>query len=225
MADMIQAMLKGALDVFRNGDRKRASEVSRMDSTLDRLGVAVRQYLAELSGEELNEEDGLRSQEIFTFTINLDYIGDILANILIEFATTRIKQGQSIAPQEFEEIASMHAQVVESLNLGLAIFLRGEEATARQLVERKTLIWQLESKAAERYFQRLRGAPLQNGGSDDFYLRILRDLKRIHSFIAALGYPILDRAGQLQNRLVEMSPGEPSVPGESLLTDAIAPKP
>jgi phosphate:Na+ symporter len=119
----------------------------------------------------------------------------------------------------------MHAQVVESLNLGLAVFLRGEEATARQLVERKKLIWQMESKAAERYFQRLRGAPLQNGGSDDFYLRILRDLKRIHSFIAALGYPILDRAGQLQNRLVEMSPGEPSVPEESLLTDAIAPKP
>jgi phosphate:Na+ symporter len=225
MADMIQAMLKGALDVFRNGDRKRASEISRMDPTLDRLGVAVRQYLAELSGEELNEEDSLRSQEIFTFTINLDYIGDILANILIEFATIRIKQGQSIAPQEFEEIASMHAQVVESLNLGLAIFLRGEEATARQLVERKKLIWQMESKAAERYFQRLRGAPLQNGGSDDFYLRILRDLKRIHSFIAALGYPILDRAGQLQNRLVEISPGEPSVPEESLLPDAIAPKP
>jgi phosphate:Na+ symporter len=222
---MVQAMLKGALDVFRNGDRKLASEVSRMDPTLDRLGVAVRQYLAELSGEELNEEDGLRSQEIFTFTIHLDYIGDILANILVEFATTRIKQGQSIAPKEFEEIAYMHAQVVESLNLALAIFLRGEEATARQLVERKKLIWQLESKATERYFQGLRGAHLQNGGSDDFYLRILRDLKRIHSFIAALGYPILDRAGQLQNRLVEMSPGEPGVPEEPRLIDAIAPKP
>jgi phosphate:Na+ symporter len=56
----------------------------------------------------------------------------------------------------------------------LAVFLRGEDATARQLVERKKLIWQLESNAAERYFQRLRGTQAQNGGSDDFYLRIIR---------------------------------------------------
>jgi Na+/phosphate symporter len=41
-----------------------------MDPTLDRLSVAVRRYLAELSGEELNEEDSFRSQEIFAFTIN-----------------------------------------------------------------------------------------------------------------------------------------------------------
>jgi phosphate:Na+ symporter len=52
----------------------------------------------------------------------------------------------------------------------------------------------------------------QNGAADDFHLRILRDLKRVHSLIAALAYPILDRAGQLQNRLVEGSAGEPQEP-------------
>jgi phosphate:Na+ symporter len=84
------------------------------------------------------------------------------------------------------------------------------------------LIWQLESNAAERYFQRLRGTQAQNGGSDDFYLRIIRDLKRIHSLIAALGYPILDRAGQLQDRLVEVSNGAPQVPEEEAAsTDAL----
>jgi phosphate:Na+ symporter len=209
MADVVQTMLKGALDVFQNHDLKRASRISRMDPTLDRLGVAVRRYLAELSGEELNEEDSFRSQEIFAFTINLDYIGDILANILMEFATCRAGQGRSFAPEEFEEISSMQAEVLESFNLGLAVFLRGEELTARRLMARKTLIWQMESKAAERYFSRLRETRGQNGSADDFHLRILRDLKRIHSLIAALAYPILDQAGQLQNRLVEASISEP----------------
>jgi phosphate:Na+ symporter len=208
MADMVQTMLKGALDVFQNHDLKRASQISRMDPTLDRLGVAVRRYLAELSGEELNEEDSFRSQEIFAFTINLDYAGDILANILVEFASSRAGQGQSFAPEEFEQISLMQAEVLESLNLGLAVFLRGEELTARRLVARKTLIWHMESKAAERYFSRLRETHSQSGAAVDFHLRILRDLKRIHSLIAALAYPILDRAGQLQNRLVEASTSE-----------------
>jgi phosphate:Na+ symporter len=66
----------------------------------------------------------------------------------------------------------------------------------------------MESKAAERYFSHLRETRGQNGAADDFLLRILRDLKRIHSLIAALAYPILDRAGQLQNRLVEASTSE-----------------
>jgi phosphate:Na+ symporter len=106
----------------------------------------------------------------------------------MEFAATRAQQGQSFAQQEFDDISSMHAEVVESLNLGLAVFLRGEELTARRLVARKTLIWQMESKAAERYFSRLRETHRQNVAADDFHLRILRDLKRIHSLIAALAY-------------------------------------
>ncbi|MBV8357745.1 MAG: Na/Pi cotransporter family protein, partial [Deltaproteobacteria bacterium] len=208
MADMVEAMLKGALEVFRNENRRRAREISQMDHTLDLLGVAVHRYLAEISGEELNEEDSLRSQEIFTFTINFDYIGDIVAVMMAEFATRKIKRGQPFAPEELEEVAGMHAMVLESLNLGLAVFMRGDEQTARQLMERKKLVWQAEKRAAERYFQRLRETDAQNGKADDSYLRVLRDLKRIHSFIAALAYPILDRAGQLQERLVEMTTPE-----------------
>jgi phosphate:Na+ symporter len=208
MADMVEDMLRGSVAVFRDNDWKLASEISRMDLTLDRIGAAVRHYLARLNGEELNKHDSFKSQEIFTFTLNLDYIGDILANLLTEFASSRITRGRSISAEVFEGIAAMHSHVVESLNLGVAAFLGGEEAFARQLVERKRLIWQLEAGAAESYFLSLRDTTEQSGGGDDFYLRILRDLKRIHSLIAALAYPILDRAGHLQNRLVEVPAAE-----------------
>jgi phosphate:Na+ symporter len=54
----------------------------------------------------------------------------------------------------------------------------------------------LENEASERHLRALRG-----GGGGDVYLRILRDLKRIHSHLAALAYPPLERAGLLQGRL------------------------
>jgi len=212
MADMVKEMLKGALEVFRSGDRRKASEISRIDQTLDRLGIAVRRYLAQISGGELNEEDSFRSQEIFTFTINLDYVGDVLANTLVEFSATRLKQGRSFTSEQLDEIAAMQTEVLESLNLGIAVFLRGEEQTAQQLVARKTLIWEMETKAADRYFQHLRETRGEDGSADDFHLRILRDLKRIHSLIAALGYPILDRAGHLQNRIVQIPEAAQSEP-------------
>src|SRR6516162_6617103 len=124
MGDMVETMLKGMMEVFRAEDRGRAQEISQTDSIIDRLGFFVRRYLAEISEEELNEEDSLRSQEIFTFTINLDYVGDIVSTATAEFATRKIKYECSFAPEELDAIVTMHSEVVQSLELGLAVFTR-----------------------------------------------------------------------------------------------------
>ncbi|KAG9578389.1 hypothetical protein KCV01_g16594, partial [Aureobasidium melanogenum] len=58
MADMVEGMLKGLVEVFGKDDRVRAAAISRVDPWLDRLGMAIREYLAELGNEALNEEDG-----------------------------------------------------------------------------------------------------------------------------------------------------------------------
>ncbi len=50
MADMVENMLKGLVEVFGKNDRSRATAISRMDGSLDRLGVAIREYLADLGG-------------------------------------------------------------------------------------------------------------------------------------------------------------------------------
>jgi phosphate:Na+ symporter len=80
--------------VFRAGDRGRAAEISRMDGALDRLSLAQK-LLAQLGGEAMNQEDSIRSQEIFSFAINVEPIGDIIENNLLEFAAKRAERGQS----------------------------------------------------------------------------------------------------------------------------------
>ena len=133
--------------------------------------------------------------------MNMDYVGDVVANMMTEFAARKIKQGASVAHEGLEAIATMHAEVPENLKTGVTILLRDDQKAARQLLERKKLIWQIESHETERYFRTLRGA---QSTQDDFYLRVLRDLKRIHSYIAALAYPVLDGAGRMQERVVDI---------------------
>ena len=203
MADMIEKMLIDALEVFRSGDRGRVAEISQMDGALDRLSLALRHYLARLAGEAMNEEDSTRSQEILSFAINVDHAGDIIANNLLELAAKRASQGRSFSEHELEEISSMHSRVIESLKLGVVVFLRGDVHAARQLIDRKALIWHMEHDATECYFHPS-GPGSHQGSAGDVYLRVLRDLRRIHSHIAALAYPILDRAGLLQSRLIQI---------------------
>ena len=51
MADMFEGMLRGAIEVFRSGDRHRAADISRTERIMDRLGAAIRHYLADIGNE------------------------------------------------------------------------------------------------------------------------------------------------------------------------------
>jgi len=222
MADMAEGMLAGLVEVFGKDDRRRAAAIGRMDGALDRLGAAIREYLADLGGEALNEEDGERSQEILAFVLNVEHIGDITANNLMEFAAKKAQSGQDFSADDVQDLAAMHAQVMQSLRLGLAVFLRGDLRAAQQLAERKGALWRLESEASERHLRELRERRfVQPGG--DVYLRILRDLRRVHSHLAALAWPALERAGLLQaNRVDAAAPAARADAGPAAAIEAEA---
>jgi phosphate:Na+ symporter len=165
---------------------------------MDRLGAAIRHYLADIGDEQpLDDEDeGARGQEILSAVINLEHAGDIVANNLLEFAARRARRGGGFAPQELDAIAAMHAELVASLRLGLTVFLRGDAALreARELVARKRLLRRLEAEA---------DATLATGVDSGILLRMLRDLRRVHSHIAALAYPVIERASEAGDRDVD----------------------
>jgi phosphate:Na+ symporter len=204
MADMFEVMLRGSIEVFRSGDRRRAADISRTERIMDRLGAAIRRYLADIGDEQpLDDEDeGARGQEILSAVINLEHAADIVANNLLEFAARRARRGGGFAPQELDAIAAMHAELVESLRLGLTVFLRGDAALseARRLVAQKRLMRRMEAAAADTNVRSLQGAArgadaaLAAGVDSGIFLRIVRDLRRVHSHIAALAYPVLERA-------------------------------
>ena len=132
--------------------------------------------------------------------INIEHVGDITANNLMEFAAKKAARGQDFSADDIQDLARMHAQVMESLQLAWAVFLRSDVRAAQQLVARKEVLWRLENEISERHIRALRERR-DDGGAGDVYLRILRDLKRIHSHLASLAYPVLERAGMLQDRL------------------------
>jgi phosphate:Na+ symporter len=209
MADMFEGMLRGAIEVFRSGDRHRAADISRTERIMDRLGAAIRHYLADIGNEQplVDEDEGARGQEILSAVINLEHAGDIVANNLLEFAARRARRAGGFAPEELDAISTMHTELVDSLRLGLTVFLRGDAALrdARRLVARKRLLRRQEAEAAALNIRSLQGGASRSDAvaatvdTGDF-LRIVRDLRRVHSHIAALAYPVLERAAEYNNR-------------------------
>jgi len=203
MVDVLEAMLRTFLGAIQSDDRKLLAQIGRMDDTLDRLHNAIKLYLIEISREDgLDEEESRRCSDILAFTINLEHSGDIIDKSLREIAAKKIKYGLRFSSEGFEEIAVMHARLLNDINLATGVFMSGIVRDARTLLEAKVRMRDLEQAATENHLRRLREGRPESVETSALHLDIVRDLKRIARHVASVAYPILDQSGALRRSRV-----------------------
>jgi phosphate:Na+ symporter len=217
MGDTVEIMLRQVMTAIMNNDRKLAVEVSRMDNIVDRLTEAIKLYIARLTRGSLDEREGRRAMEIVSFAINLEHIGDIIDKNLCELAIKKIKRRYQFSPEGAAELTTFHKRICESLQVAFGVFMTGDVAAARRLIREKAELRSIELAAGERHFERLREGRPESIETSSLHLDILRDLRRIHSHICSVGYPVLEAAGEL--------PARESVTGEAAAADALALRP
>ena len=197
MGDTVEAMLREVMAALINNDRKLATDVSRMDNIVDRLDDAIKLYVTKLTRDSLDEREGRRAIEIVSFTINLEHIGDIIDKNLCELAVKKIKSRYQFSPEGAAELAAFHKRIVECLQAAFGIFMTGDVEAARKMLREKADMRRAELEAAERHFERLREGRPETVETTSLHLRALSDLKRIHSHICSVAYPVLDATGEL----------------------------
>jgi phosphate:Na+ symporter len=207
LGDIVETMLRQAMTALMTDDRRLVAEVSRMDNAADKLDEAVKLYVTRLTRESLDERDGHRAMEIISFSINLEHIGDIIDKNLMELAQKKIRRRLAFSKQGAAELEAFHQEVMSNLKLAFSVFMSGDMKVARQLIAEKATLRTVEMAAAESHLERLRERRPESIESSSLHLDVLRDLKRIHSHICSVAYPVLERAGALQPsrlRLIEL---------------------
>jgi phosphate:Na+ symporter len=197
MVDAFETMLRGTLDSLNRGDRKRVTETARMDSVLDRLDTAIKEYLTSLDTDALDDTDHRRLSEILAFTTNLEHAGDIVEKSLMPLAAKRIKRGISFSEGSREEIREMLDRLTSNARAAAAVFMTEDPRTARQLLGEKEVFRELELRATEEHFGRPRTGRAESIEMSKLLLDIVRDLKRVNAHLAAAAYPILEGRGEL----------------------------
>jgi phosphate:Na+ symporter len=198
MGDLVETMLRQTIVAMMNDDRKLVSEIERMDNTVDKLHEAIKLYVTKITRESLDDREGRRAMEVISFTINLEHIGDIIDKNLMELAAKKIKNHLKFSEDGAAELQNFHRRVLENLKLALGVFISGDVKIARQLIEEKIAIREAERVASENHLARLREGLLASIETSSLHLDILRDLKRIHSHICSVAYPVLEATGELQ---------------------------
>jgi phosphate:Na+ symporter len=197
MGDHVEVMLRKVMAAMMTNDRALVDQVSRMDNAVDSLDEAIKLYVTKLTRGSLDEHEGQRAMEIISFAINLEHIGDIIDKNLSELATKKIKRRFQFSPEGAEELSAFHKRTMDSLRIAFGVFMSGDVNEARKLLTEKAALRNAELAATERHLERLREGRPETVETTSLHLDVLRDLRRIHSHICSVAYPVLDAAGEL----------------------------
>src|SRR5579871_5811516 len=90
-------MLAALRDLFVTGNRQRVAEIRALDTVLDRLNTAIKEYVVSIDAELLTDQDSERLALILAFSINLEQAGDLIDRNLVRIVTRRQKRGLSFS--------------------------------------------------------------------------------------------------------------------------------
>ncbi len=208
MADVVEAMLRGALEALDRGDRNQVAVTKGLDTVLDRLNGAIKGYLTALDPDALDAEDNRRLAETLAFATNLEHAGDIVEKGLMAIAAKRLKRGLAFSVEGQAEIRVMLERLAGNVQSAAAVFMTQDARAARQLLGEKEVFRDLEARATETHFARIRAGRTESVETSALHLDVLRDLKRINAHLSAAAYPVLEHRGELlSSRLRQESDG------------------
>ncbi|MGC6484511.1 MAG: Na/Pi cotransporter family protein [Candidatus Puniceispirillales bacterium] len=192
MARTVEEMLRDGLTAIENRDVKLSRAVLDRDDEVDRLYEAIKLYVTQISGEELDKKESQRATNILTFTTDLEHIGDILGHLMTS-NEKKIAADLEFSDEGFEEIQAMHMRVADGLTMAIGVFVSNDPKLAEQLLDEKRIVRQMEQDGAKSHMERLSQQRAESINTSALHMNVLRDLKRIHSHIVAIAYPVLEQ--------------------------------
>jgi phosphate:Na+ symporter len=202
MGEVVERMLRNTFIALKKNDTELARQTREMDIVANDFYDSIKRYLTALARETLGEKESQRCNEILGFATNLEHIGDIISDDLIQnIVQKKLSKRGKMSLQDREDINDLYQPVLSSFQLSLSVFTSGDISMARSLLARKYKFVKREKKAVLNHLQKIRDDADYDSGLSAMQLDVLRDLKRINSHLASVAYPILETAGQLRSPL------------------------
>lgn len=198
LCETVEVMLRNIIELYEEPTRAGIAALAALDDRVDRRHAAIKLYLARIGTQKLTEHDALRMQELLGACVKLEQVGDIIVRNMLVHVTKKLERGLSFTPEGWRELSSLHASVLANARLAFNVLVSRDAETARQLVQEKDRLRDVEKDTSRRHFERLREGTAQSVDTSSLHLDTIRDLKQINSLLASIAYPVLEEHGLLQ---------------------------
>lgn len=197
MADMVQQMLEETFRILKSNDEKLLAKIKQDDDVVDSLYYHIKTYMSRLSQEFMSAKEGQRYVQILMFSTNLEHVGDVIDKNLLPILEKKLRAQHNFSAAGFKEIEHIHKLVLESVQLAQSVFVSGDVESARRLIEGKDIIRKAEMDGMTTHIDRLRAGTPETIATSMLHLDIIRDYRRINTYVCTVAYPILEEAGEI----------------------------
>ncbi|MBO6920459.1 MAG: Na/Pi cotransporter family protein [Rhizobiaceae bacterium] len=199
MGQRIEHMLVAVEPLYTKWNSAVAKSISDQDAQIKKMHLDIKLYLARLSQKGLEEDMSKRAMELASISSNMDAASDAIVRIMLDLASRLDSQNLQFSPKGREEIADFMDRVQSNVQLALNVLVNQNPAEARELVEEKEKVRQVEQKLQRNHIGRLREQLPESIETSNIHQETLRALKQINTAFSMVGYPILMKSGDLLN--------------------------
>ncbi|MXQ07395.1 Na/Pi cotransporter family protein [Alphaproteobacteria bacterium GH1-50] len=197
VGNRIEVMLREAIVLFETYDDAVAQRLKGEMREIARMSLDLRVYLAGIRSEDKSEDTGTRAFDLSGVAVNLEAGADVIVRKMVELARRKHAEQLSFSDDGWRELTDFHDAVLRNVQSGIAVLMSGDVGSARELVEQKEHIRELEQSLERAHLKRLRQGLTESIETSAIHLELLRALKMLNTSFAMIAYPLLEEHGEL----------------------------
>jgi len=136
VATFIKEMFRMVDIAFKDKVKKERKKIKKHDNKVDILHKEIIFYLVKISQNELGQEETKRSMNYIFIQNELESIGDIIDENLMELAKRMIKQDLAFSLNGAKELTELHGKVMDNINRMVTAFKEEDIDLAKEIVEK-----------------------------------------------------------------------------------------
>ena len=197
MGNRIEIMLRDAMPLFDRFDETAAENVRSEQRIVSRMSHDLRVYLSGVRSSDPNEDTGTRAFDLAGVATNLESGADVIARKMVSLARQKHVEKTNFSDDGWRELSDFHDKVLRNIQHGIAVLMSNDTGAARELVEQKEMIREIEQKLERMHLTRLRQGLAESIETSAIHIDLLRSLKMLNTAFAMIAYPLLKEHGEL----------------------------
>jgi phosphate:Na+ symporter len=218
LMDEIKLMLREVWMMIWGKNIRLVSKIEEHQKRLECTQEGLKDYLSQVSDENLSEEDIDWKFIILDYSQELMAIGTLIRRDLSDAAIRQIQSNRELSPEDRQELETLYARTLERMEKAALILMSREPVRAGQFIREKEQINIQARLSRKAHIEK--PLPVQSASAN--VIDMIDCLRRINSHLTSLGYAIVRnalRSGEAEAQIAqigekEMSPTELEFKGE-----------
>ncbi|MDK3073693.1 Na/Pi cotransporter family protein [Sedimentitalea sp. JM2-8] len=204
IGNRIEIMLREAIGLFDSYDDAIAQRLVLDMKDIARMSMDLRIYLTGIRSDDPDEDTGTRAFNLSGVAVNLEAGADAIVRKMVDLARRKNAEKLNFSDEGWRELSDFYDTVLRNVQHGITVLISEDVGLARELVEQKEKVRDLEQALVRKHLKRLRQGLTESFETSAIHLELLRALKMLNTSFAMIAYPLLEEHGELlESRLAD----------------------